>query len=41
MFINEKNLYRIDDNNVEVFVIENDIKNVVNKLFLLRVFIKI
>ena len=33
MFINEKNLYNIDNNNVNDFVIKNDIKNVINKIF--------
>ena len=33
MFINEKNLYRIDDNNINVFVIENNVKDVINKTF--------
>ena len=30
MLVNEKNLYYIDNNNVNVFVIENDVKNVIN-----------
>ena len=32
MLINEKNLYNIDNNNVNIFVIENDIKNVINRI---------
>ena len=31
MLVNEKNLNNIDNNNVNVFVIENDVKNVINK----------
>ena len=33
MLVNEKNLYYINNNNVNLFVIENDIKNVINKFF--------
>ena len=35
MFINKKNLYNIDNNNVNIFVIENDVKNVINKILLI------
>ena len=39
MLINEKNLYRIDDNNINVFVIENDVLNIINKiLFIASIF---
>ena len=39
MFIRKKNLYNIDDNNVYFFVIENDVKNVINKiLFIAGIF---
>ena len=34
MFIRKKNLCSIDDNNVNIFVIENDVENVINKIFL-------
>ena len=34
MFINKKNLYNINNNNVNIFVIENDIEDVINKIFL-------
>ena len=33
MLVNEKNLYNIDNNNINVFIIENDIENVINKIF--------
>ena len=33
MLVNEKHLYDIDNNNVNVFVIKNDIKNVIYKIF--------
>ena len=33
MLIRKKNLYNIDNNNVNIFIIENDIKNVINKIF--------
>ena len=33
MLINKKNLYNIDNNNINILVIENDIKNVINKFF--------
>ena len=36
MFISEKNLCNIDNDNVNIFIIENDIKDVINKFFLLR-----
>ena len=32
MFINKKNLYNIDDNNINIFVIKNDVENVINKI---------
>ena len=35
MLINKKNLYNIDDNNINIFVIENDVKNVINKILLI------
>ena len=38
MLINEKNLYNIDNNNINIFVIENDVKDVINIFFLLRAF---
>ena len=39
IFINEKNLYNIDDDNVIVFIIENDVKDVINRiLFVASVF---
>ena len=31
MLVNEKNLYRINNNDVNVIVIENDVKDVINK----------
>ena len=31
MFINEKNLYRINNNNINIFVIKNDVKDIINK----------
>ena len=34
MLINEKNLYNIDNNNVNIFIIKNDVKDVINKIFL-------
>ena len=33
MLINEKNLYNIDNNNVNIFVIKNDAEDVINKNF--------
>ena len=33
MFINEKNLYNIDNNNVNILIIENDVKDVINRIF--------
>ena len=33
MLIRKKNLYNINDNNVNIFVIENDVKDVINKIF--------
>ena len=33
MFINEKHLYRIDNNNVNIFIIKNDIENVIRRIF--------
>ena len=33
MFISKKNLYNIDNNNVNIFVIENDVKDVINRIF--------
>ena len=33
MFIKEKTLYRIDNNNVNRFVIENNVENIINKIF--------
>ena len=33
MLVNEKNLYNIDNNNINFFVIENDVENVINKIF--------
>ena len=39
MLISKKNLYNIDDNNVNVFVIENDVEDVINKiLFITSIF---
>ena len=39
MLINEKNLYNIDDDNVNIFIIKNDIEDVINKiLFIVSVF---
>ena len=35
MLINEKNLYYIDDNNVNVSIIENDVENVIKKFLLI------
>ena len=35
MLINEKNLYNIDNNNVNIFVIENDVEDVINRIFLI------
>ena len=32
MLINEKNLYNIDDNNINIFIIENDVKDVINRI---------
>ena len=32
MFINEKNLYYIDNDNDNVFVIKNNVENVINKI---------
>ena len=32
MLINKKNLYNIDNNNVNIFVIENDVEDVINKI---------
>ena len=34
MFINKKNLKNIDNNNVNIFIIENDVKDVINKILL-------
>ena len=34
MFINKKNLCNIDDNNVNIFVIENDVEDVINRILL-------
>ena len=34
MLINKKNLYNIDNNNVNILVIENDVENVINRIFL-------
>ena len=34
MLINEKNLYNIDNNNVNIFAIKNDVKDVINRIFL-------
>ena len=31
MLINDFFLYNIDDNNVNVFIIKNDVENVINK----------
>ena len=33
MLVNEKNLYRIDNNNINIFIIKIDIKDVINKIF--------
>ena len=39
MLVNEKHLYRINNNNnINVFIIKNDIKNVIRRVFLLRAF---
>ena len=32
MFIRKKNLCNIDDNNINIFVIENDAEDVINKI---------
>ena len=32
MLVNEKNLYNIDDNNINILVIKNDVENVINKI---------
>ena len=32
MLVNEKHLYYIDNNNINVFIIENDAKNVIRKI---------
>ena len=32
MLINKKNLYNIDNNNVNIFVIENDVEDIINKI---------
>ena len=42
MLVNEKNLYYIDNNHVNVFIIENDVENVINKiLFVTSIFYNI
>ena len=42
MLINEKNLYYIDNNNVNIFIIKNDVKNIINKiLFVASIFYNI
>ena len=33
MFINKKHLYRINNNNFNVFIVKNDIENVIRKIF--------
>ena len=33
MLIRKKNLYNIDDNNVNIFVIKNDVEDVINRIF--------
>ena len=39
MLINKKNLYNIDDDNVNIFVIKNDVENVINRiLFIANIF---
>ena len=35
MFINEKKLCNIDNNDVNVFIIKNDVKDVINKIFII------
>ena len=32
MLIRKKNLYNIDNNNVNIFAIKNDVENVINKI---------
>ena len=34
MFINEKNLCNIDNNDVNIFIIENDVEDVINRIFI-------
>ena len=42
MLIRKKNLCNIDDNNVNIFVIENDVEDVINKiLFVAGIFYNI
>ena len=39
MLIRKKNLYNIDNNNVNILVIENDVEDVINKiLFVVSIF---
>ena len=35
MLIRKKNLYNINNNNVNIFIIENDVEDVINKIFLI------
>ena len=32
MLINKKNLYNIDNNNINIFIIKNDVKDIINKI---------
>ena len=32
MLINKKNLYNIDNDNINIFIIKNDVKDVINKI---------
>ena len=35
MLIRKKNLYNINNNNINILVIENDVKDVINKILLI------